>query len=76
MFLRKLVQIGLSNIKKLVDFKMLNSYPSVWKTHFIGTLLTVCGVPEEWVWFSVLDLSREYFHVLVRSSLWGIFCFD
>lgn len=75
MFFKKPGQIGLGIIRKIVDFRVLNSHVDVWKTQFLGTLSTLRRVPNEWWYFSVLDLSQGYFHVPVCSTLQDLFCF-
>lgn len=72
MFLRKHDGQG---VRKVVDFKLLNTYSRVWMVNFPCALATVRKIPAHWKMFTTLYLAQGYFHVPMCGVLSKLFSF-
>lgn len=56
-FSRKIVDAGSSTLQKVMNFRMLNSYSSMWRSEFLVVVAKLKRIPSCWNMFTTIALS-------------------
>ena len=59
-----------------IDFRRLNTYSDTWTSSLEPTIEIVRRIPNNWRYFSVIDLENGFYNVPLSCDIKELFCFE